>query len=86
MKEKASEISNLVAAELDHYRRSYVDHGRLEIEEAAKEAIDRGRSKLNETVEIASATITDRVQHVMPTRCAASSMPPARPSKNRRPK
>ena len=65
MKEKAGEISNLVAAELDHYQRSYLDHGRLEFDEAAKEAIDRGRMKLNESVEIASATVTDRVQHLM---------------------
>ncbi len=64
MRETASEVSSMVASELDHYRRSYVEHGRGEIEEAAKEVSDRERAKLNETAEIASATFTDRVQHV----------------------
>jgi hypothetical protein len=64
MREKAAEVSSLVASELDHYRRSYVEHSRAEIEEAGKEVTDRERLKLNETAEIANATFTDRVQHV----------------------
>ena len=64
MRETASEVSSMVASELDHYRRSYVEHGRGEIEEAAKEVTERERAKLNETAEIANATFTDRVQHV----------------------
>ena len=64
MREKAAEVSSMVASELDHYRRSYVDHSRAEIEEAGKEVTDRERLKLNETAEIANATFTDRVQHV----------------------
>ncbi len=43
---RAAEISSLVASELDHYRRSYVEHSRGEIEEAAKEVLDRERGKL----------------------------------------
>ena len=35
-----------------------------ELEEAAKEVLERERGKLNETAEIAHATFTDRVQHV----------------------
>ena len=38
---RAAEISSLVASELDHYRRSYVEHSQAEIEEAAKEVVDR---------------------------------------------
>jgi hypothetical protein len=64
MREKAQETSSVVASELDHYRRSYVEHGRGEIEDAAKEVLERERGKLNETAEIANATFTDRVQHV----------------------
>jgi hypothetical protein len=64
MREKAAEVSSMVASELDHYRRSYVDHSRAEIEEAGKEVRDRERQKLNETAEIASATFTDRVAQV----------------------
>ena len=43
---RAAEISSLVASELDHYRRSYVEHSRAEIEESAKEVLDRERGKL----------------------------------------
>jgi hypothetical protein len=64
MRERAAEVSSMVASELDHYRRSYVDHSRAEIEEVGKEVTDRERLKLNETAEIAHATFTDRVQHV----------------------
>ena len=64
MRDKAGEVSSMVASELDHYRRTYVEHSRGEIEEAGKEVTDRERLKLNETAEIANATFTDRVQHV----------------------
>jgi hypothetical protein len=63
MRDKASEVSSIVAAELDHYRRSYVEHGRVEIEETAKEMLDRERLKLNEAAEIATAAFIDRAQH-----------------------
>jgi hypothetical protein len=65
MKDKAGEVSSMVAAELDHYRRSYLEHGQMEFEEAAKEVLDRQRLRLNETSEIAAATFTDRVQHAV---------------------
>jgi hypothetical protein len=61
---RAAEISSLVASELDHYRRSYVEHSRGEIEEAAKEVLDSERGKLSESAEVAHATFTDRVQRV----------------------
>lgn len=64
MRDKAAEVSSIVASELDHYRRSYVEHSRAEIEEAGKEVTERERLKLNETAEIANAAFTDRVQHV----------------------
>jgi hypothetical protein len=64
LRDRAAEISSLVASELDHYRRTYVDHSKQEIEEVAKEVLDRERSKLNETAEIANASFTDRVSHV----------------------
>jgi hypothetical protein len=64
LRDRAAEISSLVASELDHYRRTYVDHSKAEIEDVAKEVVDRERSKLNETAEIATAGFTDRVDHV----------------------
>ncbi len=64
MHAKAGEVSSMVASELDHYRRSYVEHSRAEIEEASNEVTERERLKLNETAEIANATFADRVQRV----------------------
>ncbi len=64
MHAKAGEVSSMVASELDHYRRSYVEHSRAEIEEASNEVMERERLKLNETAEIANATFSDRVQRV----------------------
>jgi hypothetical protein len=64
MHAKAGEVSSMVASELDHYRRSYVEHSRAEIEEARNEVTERERLKLNETAEIANATFADRVQRV----------------------
>ena len=64
MHAKAGEVSSMVASELDHYRRSYVEHSRAEIEEAGNEVTERERLKLNETAEIANATFSDRVQRV----------------------
>jgi len=62
LRDRAAEISSLVASELDHYRRTYVEHSQAQIEEAAKEVVDRERGKLNETAEMTRAGFTDRVQ------------------------
>lgn len=64
LRDRAAEISSMVASELDHYRRTYVAHSQAQIEEAAKEVMDRERGVLSETAEVASATFTDRVDHV----------------------
>jgi len=64
LRERAAEISSLLASELDHYRRTYVEHSQGQIEDAAKEVVDRERAKLNETADIAAATFTDRVHKV----------------------
>ncbi len=64
LQDKAAEVSSLVASELDHYRRGYVEHGRAEIEEAAKEVLDRERLHLNETAGIAHASFTNHVQQL----------------------
>ena len=61
---RAAEISSLVASELDHYRRSYVEHSQAEIDEAAREIIDRERSRMGESAETAQASFTDRVQQL----------------------
>ena len=64
LRDRAAEISSLLASELDHYRRTYVEHSQAQIEEAAKEVVDRERGTLNETADIASAEFADRVHKV----------------------
>ncbi len=64
LRHRAAEVSSLVASELDHYGRTYVDHSRAQIEEAAKEVSERERAKLGEKAEMAGASFTDRVQRV----------------------
>lgn len=61
LRDRAAEISSLVASELDHYRRTYLEHSQAQIEETAKELVERERTKLGETAEIAEATFTDKV-------------------------
>ena len=64
LRDRAAEISSLLASELDHYRRTYVEHSQAQIEEAAKDVVDRERGKLNETADIATAGFADRVHKV----------------------
>jgi hypothetical protein len=64
LRHRAAEVSSLVASELDHYGRTYVDHSRAQIEDAAREVSDRERNKLAETADMAGATFSDRVQRV----------------------
>jgi hypothetical protein len=62
LRDRAAEISSLLASELDHYRRTYVEHSQGQIEDAAKEVVDRERTKLAETADMTRAAFTDRVQ------------------------
>ncbi len=64
LRDRAAEISSLLASELDHYRRTYIEHSQAQIEETAKEVVDRERGKLNETADIATAGFADRVHKV----------------------
>lgn len=64
LRSRAAEISSLAASELDHYRRTYVEHSQGEIEEAARAVVERERGRMGESAEIAHAAFNDRVQHV----------------------
>ena len=61
---RAAEISSLVASELDHYRRSYVEHSQAEIDEAAKGVVERERARMAESAETTHASFADRVHKV----------------------
>ena len=64
LRDRAAETSRLLASELDHYRRTYVEHSQAQIEDAAKEVVDRQRNKLTENAEIAGATFANQVNRV----------------------
>jgi hypothetical protein len=64
LRDRAAEISSLLASELDHYRRTYVDHSAAQIEDAAKEVVERERAILNETAHTATAGFSDQVHRV----------------------
>src|SRR5580704_653928 len=59
LRDRAAEVSSLLASELDHYRRTYVEHSTAQIDESAKEIVTREREKMSETAQMASAGFTD---------------------------
>ncbi len=64
LRDRAAEVSSLLASELDHYRRTYVEHSTAQIEDAAKEIVARQRDTMNETSQMATAGFTDQVHRV----------------------
>jgi hypothetical protein len=64
LRDRAAEISSLAASELDHQRRAYVNHAQAQIEETAKDVIDRERGKLVENADMASAGFANRVNQL----------------------
>ena len=64
LRDRAAEISSLVASELDHYRRTYVEHSQAQIEESAKEVVERERGMMTEAAEMTTAGFSDRIQQL----------------------
>jgi hypothetical protein len=64
LRDRAAEVSSLLAAELDHYGRTYVEHSSAQIEDAAKEIASRERDKMSETAQMATASFSDQVHRV----------------------
>ena len=65
LRDRAAEISSLAASELDHYRRTYVDHSQAQIEEIAKEVVDRERGKMSEAADTTTAGFSNRIQQLV---------------------
>jgi hypothetical protein len=65
LRDRAAEVSSLVASELDHYRRTYVDHSQAQIEEIAKEVVERERGMMHEAAEMTTAGFSDRIQQLI---------------------
>jgi hypothetical protein len=64
LRDRAAEVSSLLASELDHYRRTYVEHSTAQIDESAKEIVTRERDKMTENAQMATAGFTDQVHRV----------------------
>jgi hypothetical protein len=64
LRDRAAEVSSLLAAELDHYGRTYVEHSTAQIEDAAKDIVVRERDKMSETAQMATASFSDQVHRV----------------------
>src|SRR5271156_4086447 len=64
LRDRAAEVSSLLASELDHYRRTYVEHSTAQIDESAKEIVTRERDKMSETAQMATAGFSDEVRRV----------------------
>jgi hypothetical protein len=64
LRDRAAEISTLAASELDHQRRAYVNHAQAQIDETAREVIDRERGRLQENATIASTGFANRVNEL----------------------
>jgi hypothetical protein len=65
LRDRAAEVSSLVASELDHYRRTYVDHSQAQIEEIAKDVVERERVTMSEAAEMTTAGFSDRIQQLV---------------------
>jgi PilZ domain len=64
LRDRAAEVSSLLASELDHFRRTYVEHSTAQIEDSAKEIVTRERDKMSETAQMATAGFSDQVRRV----------------------
>jgi hypothetical protein len=62
LREKAGEISGLLAAELDHYSRSYVQHARGQFDEAVKEALEGAQQHVSDLIAASVGSLAGDVQ------------------------
>jgi hypothetical protein len=62
LKEKAREMSGIFGAELDHYSRSYVEHTHEQVEEAAREGLEKLRKHAEEMATASAASIVQQAR------------------------
>ena len=62
LKEKAREMSGVFGAELDHYSRSYVEHTHGQVEEAAREGLERLRKHAEEMATASAGSIVQQAR------------------------
>jgi len=64
LRDHAGEVSRVFSQELDHYSRSYTDHTQAQLEESAREMLDRARTDLTQTHETQAAGFGDDVHRI----------------------
>ena len=62
LKERAREMSGVFGAELDHYSRSYVEHTHEQVEEAAREELEKLRKHAEEMATASAASIVQQAR------------------------
>jgi hypothetical protein len=62
LRERASEISAMFAAELDNASRNFVGHTQNQMEEVVRDAFERARALFSEAAETTSAAFIDEIQ------------------------
>src|SRR5438309_9863931 len=62
LKEKAREMSGIFGTELDHYSRSYVEHTQGQVEEAARESLERMRKQAEEMAAASAGSIVQQAR------------------------
>jgi len=62
LKEKAREMSGIFGTELDHYSRSYVEHTQGQVEEAARETLERLRKHAEEMAAASAGSIVQQAR------------------------
>jgi len=64
LREKAGEMSSLFASELDHFSRSYAEHTRALLEEAATKVKDAARTDIEVATEAARTHVTEETRRL----------------------
>jgi hypothetical protein len=64
MRERAGEVSRLFASELDHYSRSYVEHSKGLLEDAAKETVEDSHKRMGQAAETTAASFSDELHRM----------------------
>ena len=62
LKEKAREMSSIFGSELDHYSRSYVEHTQGQVEETARESLERMRKQAEEMAAASAGSIVQQAR------------------------
>jgi hypothetical protein len=61
-REKAGEVSSVLASELDHSSRSFIGHTQQQLEDVVRDAFEHSRALFAEAAETTAAAFTDEIQ------------------------